>query len=99
MLKVLGYKNSKIDAIVLNIHHILLPLGILLSIPAAYGCCALFYRSIADLEGALVTPYIRPESFAISAALTVVSYFGSLLLIRNKVHRVDMVESLKDNRE
>ena len=99
MLKVLGYKDSKIDAIVLNIHHILLPVGILLSIPAAYGCCALFYRSIADLEGALVTPYIAPKSFLIAAALTVVSYFGSLLLIRRKVHRVDMVESLKDNRE
>lgn len=35
----------------------------------------------------------------IPAALTAGSYFGSLALVKRKIARVDMIESLKDNRE
>ena len=35
----------------------------------------------------------------IAVALTVLCYFASLWLLRRKVKRVDMIESLKDNRE
>lgn len=42
MLKVLGYRNRKIDGMVLTGSHILLPLGILLSIPAALGSMSAF---------------------------------------------------------
>lgn len=44
MLKVLGYRNRRIDSMVLSSSHLLLPLGILLSIPAAYGTMDIFAR-------------------------------------------------------
>ena len=99
MLKVLGYENKKINAIVLNVHNILLPLGILVCIPAVYAMSGLFFYAIADMEGALIPTYISAKSYLVSVALTIVSYFGSLFLVRRKVQNVDMVESLKDNRE
>lgn len=99
MLKVLGYENKKINAIVLNVHNLLLPLGILVCIPAVYAMSGLFFYAIADMEGALIPTYISTKSYMISIVLTIVSYFGSLFLVRRKVQNVDMVESLKDNRE
>lgn len=99
MLKVLGYENKKINAIVLNVHNILLPLGILVCIPAVYAMSGLFFYAIADMEGALIPTYISAKSYLVSVALTIVSYFGSLFLVRRKVQNVDMVENLKDNRE
>lgn len=38
-------------------------------------------------------------SYLISILLTSGCYFGSLWLLRRKVKKVDMIESLKDNRE
>ncbi len=99
MLKVLGYKDRQIDRIVLAANHIFLPIGILLSIPAAYAVCATFYRSFADMFSMLITASIAPKSYVISILLTAASYFASLALARRKVKRVDMIESLKDNRE
>jgi putative ABC transport system permease protein len=43
--------------------------------------------------------YISPCGYAIAIGLTVLCYVGSLYLLRRKVKRVDMIESLKDNRE
>lgn len=99
MLKVLGYRDRQIDRIVLDVNHIFLPVGILLSIPAVYGVCNLFYRLFADEFGMLVTASISAKSYVISIFLTAASYFASLLLVRRKVKRVNMIESLKDNRE
>ncbi len=99
MLKVLGYKDRQINRIVLDINHIFLPVGIVLSILAAYAVCNTFYWMFADMFGMLVTASIAPKSYVISIFLTVMSYFVSLILVRSKVKRVDMIESLKDNRE
>jgi putative ABC transport system permease protein len=99
MLKVLGYSDSKINKIVLSSHHILLPIGILLAVPAVYAACGVFFQMMIDYGVMLIDTYISPLSYAIAAALTVGCYFGSLWLLRCKVKRVDMIESLKDNRE
>lgn len=99
MLKVLGYDDKKISRIVLAVNHVFLPLGILFSIPAAYEVCRWFYTSFADMFSMLVAASIAPVSFVISVVLTSVSYFASLLLVKRKVSKVDMIESLKDNRE
>lgn len=99
MLKVLGYRNRRIDGMVLSSSHILLPLGILLSIPAAYGSMEAFTRMFADMDGMLMTVSIRPKSYLLTILLTCLSYFGSLLVLRRKITRVNMIESLKDNRE
>lgn len=99
MLKVLGYRDREINRIVLQVHHILLPIGILLSIPATYLACNLFFRLMVDYGVMLVDAYIGPSSYLLAIGLTVLCYFASLWLLRGKVKRVDMIESLKDGRE
>ena len=99
MLKVLGYKDRKIGRIVLSVNHIFLPLGILLSIPAAIGVMDLCFITFADMFSMLVKAALLPKSLVIGIALTAGSYFLSLAFVRRKVKRIDMIESLKDNRE
>lgn len=99
MLKVLGYRNRQIDKIVLNVNHIFLPIGILLSIPAAYGVANCFFKFFADIDGILVTTSISLKSYLLSFALTIASYVISVWFVRRKVKKVDMIECLKDNRE
>lgn len=99
MLKVLGYRDKQINRILLRSHHILLPAGILLSMPCVYAAARAFFLLMVDYGVMLIDTYIEPESFLISVLLTAGCYFGSLWLLRRKVRRVDMIESLKDNRE
>jgi putative ABC transport system permease protein len=99
MLKVLGYRDGQINRIVLSVHHILVPIGILLAIPAAYACADAFFRLMVDNGVMRMDVYISPAAFAISIGLTVFCYAGSLFFLRRKVKRVSMIESLKDNRE
>ena len=98
MLKVLGYKDRQINQIVLNVNHILLPVGFLLSIPLVFASNNWFMTFLADFIGAMPKAYIAPQSFVYTAVLICLSYFGSLALLRRKVSKVDMVESLKGNR-
>lgn len=99
MLKVLGYRDRQINKIILRSHHILLPVGILLSVPCVYAAADAFFLLMVDYGVMLIDTYIKPESYLISILLTAGCYFGSLWLLRRKVKKVDMIESLKDNRE
>jgi len=99
MLKVLGYKDKHINKIVLSVNHILLPVGFLLGIPLVFASTNWFMVFLADFIGALPKVYITPQSFVYTVFLICLSYFGSLFLLRRKVSKVDMVESLKGNRE
>jgi putative ABC transport system permease protein len=54
---------------------------------------------LAEFIGALPKSYIAPESFLYTAIVVSVSYFGSIFLLRKKVSKINMVESLKGNRE
>ncbi len=99
MLKVLGYKDKQINQIVLSINHILLPVGIIVSIPLVIASINGFMIWLAGFIGVMPKAYIAPKSFIYTIILVCCSYFGSLFLLRRKVSKVDMVESLKDNRE
>ena len=99
MLKVLGYQDRQIDRIVLSAHHILLPLGILLSVPAVYATAKAFFLLMVDYGVMLIEIHIELKSYLISIGITTLCYFVSLWLLRRKVKKVDMIESLKDNRE
>lgn len=99
MLKVLGYRDKQINQIVLNVNHILLPIGILLSIPLVFASTNWFMVFLAEFIGVLPKAYVAPWSFVYTVVLVCWSYFGSLFLLRHKVSKVDMVESLKGNRE
>jgi putative ABC transport system permease protein len=99
MLKVLGYRDRQINRIVLNAHHILLPIGILLAIPAAIAVADADFRLMVDYGVMRMSVYVAPSSYVIAIGLTVLCYAGSLFLLRRKVKRVNMVDCLKDNRE
>lgn len=99
MLKVLGYRDKQINRIVLNVNNILLPIGFIVSIPLVFASTNWFMVFLADFIGALPKAYIAPLSFCYTAVLVCCSYFGSLFLLRHKVSKVNMVESLKGNRE
>ena len=99
MLKVLGYKDTMINQIVLSVNHILLPIGYLCCIPLVVVSVNRFMVFMSEFIGVMPKAYIAPQSFVYTAILACLSYFGSLFLLRRKVSKVDMVESLKDNRE
>lgn len=99
MLKVLGYEDKQINKIVLNINHILVPIGIVLSIPLVLLSVNWFMGWLASYIGVMPEPYVAPVSILYAVLLTCGSYFLSLFMLRRKVSKVDMVESLKDNRE
>lgn len=85
MLKVLGYGDRQINKIVLKVHHVLLPVGILLSVPCVYAAADAFFLLMVDYGVMLIDTYIEPESYLISILLTAGCYFGSLWLLRRKV--------------
>ena len=99
MLKVLGYPDRKIGRIVLGSNHVFLPLGILMSIPASYAFCGLFFRIFADMMGMLVSPYLELKSCIMAAVLTAGSYLASMYFVQRKTRKVDAAECLKEQRE
>lgn len=99
MLKVLGYQDKQINQIVLRINHILLPIGFLASVWPVFATINWAMVWLADYIGMLPKAHVSPKSFLFTAGLVLISYFGSLLMLRRKVSKVDMVESLKGNRE
>lgn len=99
MLKVLGYSDRRINAFVINANHILLIIGLAISIPALYFTVSTYFAAFAEMFGMMIDTVIKPLSYVYSIAFTSACYFISLYLIRRKTKRVDMVESLKDNRE
>lgn len=99
MLKVLGYRDGQINRIVLRVNHVLVPLGFLCGIPPVLASIEWFMAFLAEFMGVLPKAGLAPESLIYTAALICLCYFGSLFLLRRKVSKVDMVESLKGNRE
>lgn len=99
MLKVLGYRNREINSLVLNVNHILLPVSYGLSVFACLELCGLMFKSFIAEFNLYLEPVISIPSLVLCMSILTVSYFASLTLLKRKVYHVDMVESLKDNRE
>jgi putative ABC transport system permease protein len=99
MLKVLGYKTKEINRMLLNTNHILVPVCLAAGIVTCLGMTAVIFRSFVDVFNLYIEPSVTVLSICIIGAIQVAGYFFSLTLLKRKAHRVDMVESLKDNRE
>ncbi len=99
MLKVLGYSDGKISKIIFMPNHILLPLGIAVSIPVAIACTNLMWKLMLDYGVMLITTSISPLSYILTILFTSVCYFGSVWLASRKVKKVNMAQALKDGRE
>ena len=99
MLKVLGFKSREINSMVLDVNHIIIPVGILIGIAGGYGMMVSVFKIYSGIEGVLYEPYISLKSIILTVLIVVCCYALSLLVVRRKAEKVDMVESLKDNRE
>ncbi len=99
MLKVLGYRNKEINSMVLSVYHFLVPIALIISFMLGYfGTMGVFKANISEYKTYLAT-CIYPISIVKLTVLLVASYVLSLILLRGKAGKVDLVESLKDNRE
>lgn len=99
MLKVLGYRDREINGIVLNVNHILVVLGFLLAVPACVSMLGGVSSAMVSVMHVVLEPTVKTSSVLICGVIILISYFFSLLLLRRKVSRIDMVVSLKGNRE
>ncbi len=99
MLKIFGYRKREISSMVLSANHILVPLSLVISIPLTILASDVFFTMMIDNLSAYIEPSVKPLSCVICAVLVILSYGASLTLLKRKVFRIDMVESLKDNRE
>ena len=99
MLKVLGYKTKEVNRMLLNTNHILVPFCLAAGIITCLGMTAVIFRSFVDVFNLYIEPSVSVLSVIIIGVIQVAGYYFSLTLLKRKAHRVDMVESLKDNRE
>lgn len=99
MLKVLGFENSRINSMIISSNHFLLIPGIVLGIGASFGTMAWYSSEFADIEQLIIPVELTPAHIVLTALITAFCYFVSLLLLRRKVDKTDMIEALKDNRE
>ncbi|MCD8120464.1 MAG: ABC transporter permease [Lachnospiraceae bacterium] len=99
MLKVLGYRDPKINRIVLSANHLLPPVGILLSIPVTFVCLDMFWSMMLDYDVMRIRTYVGPHSYLYTVVLTLGCYFLSVALVSRQTRKVSMVEALKDQRE
>ena len=99
MLKVLGFENRRINAMILSSNHWLLLPGIVLGIVVAWGVMAWYCAVFVEVERIMIPATLRPLSILWTVLITVAAYALSLWLLRRKVDRTDMIEALKDNRE
>ena len=99
MLKVLGLKDREINRMVLDVNHMIIPIGIVTGIGAGYGIMDVVFKVYSGMEGVLYETYVTIKSIVLTVVIVVLCYVVSLLMVRRKADRVDMVESLKDNRE
>lgn len=99
MLKVLGYQNKQINAMVLNSNHLLLIPGISIGLVGTYLMMLCYSQAFVELEGMVVPIKFNISSIILTILIVTACYFVSLFFVRRKVDKIDMVESLKDNRE
>ncbi|SES92489.1 ABC transporter permease [[Clostridium] polysaccharolyticum] len=99
MLKVLGYRPKEINRLVLNINHILFVIAFVISIPLSKIMAAMIFRGNIESMGNYIQPVVTFPSVLYSLLILSFSYLGSLFLLKRKVFKVNMVESLKNSRE
>lgn len=99
MLKVLGYYDKEINKITINIYHILVPIGIVLSLIGGWFITWKYYDSSTASFQAQIPVHLSVGGLMFFIAAIVISYVLSLMLLGRKVRNVDLSDSLKSIRE
>ena len=93
------YDRKKIDKMVLNGNHLLLIPVLLLGMLTGYGAMAWYCNAFVETEGLMMPVAFSVPHIILTICIVTLCYLASLLLVRRKVEKVDMIESLKDNRD
>ena len=96
MFKVLGYRKREINKIVLNANLILLILGFIPGIFVAKAFCTMMYTSEVETVGIYVETISSFIEIIPAFIIVLLSYLVSMLMLRNKVDKVDITSSLKE---
>ncbi|MCR5666537.1 MAG: ABC transporter permease [Eubacterium sp.] len=99
MLKVLGYRRKEINKIMTHVYTFFLPVGIVLGILGGFSVTKSTFDSNVAAYNTYIKTCIAPTSVVRVVVIIVISYLISLAILNRKVNKVNMVESLKDNRE
>ena len=99
MLGVLGFNEKEIYKLLLSNNFFVVLLAMALSIPCIQIIGNMMFTSFIDVLGYMIDWYVKPSTYVISIALVIVSYYVSVYFVSKKIHKIDMVESLKDHRE
>lgn len=99
MLKVLGLTDKEINRMVINVNHLIIPFSIAVGMGLGYLSMIIVFRVFSQIEGNYYKSTFSFTSFILTIAIVTLCYIVSLILVRRKVNKVNMVESLKDNRE
>ena len=99
MLKVLGYYDREINRIITYVYHVVAVLGMLFGLYLGFELTRINFEMSSGVYNCYITTIIHAKSVIQYAAVTVVSYVVTMLLLSRKVGKVSMVESLKDHRE
>ncbi|MCR4567052.1 MAG: FtsX-like permease family protein [Pseudobutyrivibrio sp.] len=96
MFKVLGYRRGEINSIVLNVNILLLVIGFIPAVFAAKAFCSTVYASQVETVGVYVDTVFSTSYIVPGFLIILLSYLFSMLLLRNKVEKVDLIASLKE---
>lgn len=99
MFKVLGYRKKEINKLMINVYHFVIPIAAVIGLIAGYAFVESYFQANAAIFNAYVAAKVSIATSVKYIALVLVSYVISLLSLGRKVNRIDMTESLKDNRE
>ena len=99
MLTVLGYDYKAIYKLLIRDNILIIIPAIILAIPLASMVTNAMFVLFIDMLGYRMESFIKPTSYIFAIALTILSYYVSVMLVSRKIRKIDMVESLKDNRE
>ena len=99
MLNVLGYDTKDVYRLLLKDNILIVLAAILLAIPLVRVASDAIFASFVDIIGYRLESYIKTSSYIFGIFLTLLSYYLSTFIITKKINNIDMVESLKENRE
>lgn len=97
VMKVLGFSRKEIVSRVIDVNHILVCIGFLIGIPAAYVFVKVGYSDSIENYGMLLAPVLTVKAVVLGFVLTWITYELALFLQKRKISRLDIVEALKEN--
>ncbi|RDI41237.1 ABC transporter permease [Falsibacillus pallidus] len=95
LLKVIGYEDSAISKLLLNIYTPVVVIAYLIGVPAAMFSIDGLMKSMASQTNYVLPVSVNPVMFILGFVLIFASYYTSILFSRRKLRKVSLQEVLK----